>query len=557
MLARTCLIAAALLALLTASTLAADPVPEYFNLPTGYNASSGIAPAPDGSVWFAASPPAGDVGAVGRLTTAQAAANTTNGMAIFPTPADAFTGCCVRITRSVAFDAEHSRIWFVQSNGVVGWGNPALMQAGSSNGMQAIQLPGMQALYDIAIGAQGLAWFTEESASNVGPTYYGDRIASVGEGLAVTELDNIALQHGRTSLDSLRYDAQPKGIATDAHGIPWFAESSSGNPGYRIATPDASDYSEYLLQPCVSVSPCSGSFTDTGPSDVAVAQDGSVWFTNELLNQVGRLDVVNHTFTNYSLPAIDAGLASGKPVAISAAPDGSLWVGEYGGYSAANANAIVEIVPNADATKAPTATVYHLGAGKFPLAVAPDTKGNVWFALATTAAPGQIGRLAGVVTVSGGGGGGDGGGKPITATSVGRAQVGATTTSGSSATVDQICVGPPQDRCSLVFIISAHEYVTGFPNTKASAAAAKAGRKKHRKPAPVILGTKTVTLKGGQHKHITVTLNATGKRLLAHAPNGRLKVFFTVTQKGAKGKAPKRVKALKLTFKRPKPHRRR
>ncbi|HEY6781284.1 MAG TPA: hypothetical protein VI111_10030 [Thermoleophilaceae bacterium] len=111
-------------------------------------------------------------------------------------------------------------------------------------------------------------------------------------------------------------------------------------------------------------------------------------------------------------------------------------------------------------------------------------------------------------------------------------------------TVDQICVGPPADPCSLVYILSAHEYVTGFPNSKSASAA---GRKRTLKPKPVILGKKTVNLHGGQHKRITIKLNRKGIKLLKQ--QGKLKLFFTATQKGAPGKAPKRVKTAKVTFK--------
>ena len=45
---------------------------------------------------------------------------------------------------------------------------------------------------------------------------------------------------------------------------------------------------------------------------------------------------------------------------------------------------------------------------------------------------------------------------------------------------------------------------------------------------------------------MTIKLNAKGRKQLKRT--GRLKVFFTVTQKGAKGKAPKRIKATKVTF---------
>jgi hypothetical protein len=267
-------------------------------------------------------------------------------------------------------------------------------------------------------------------------------------------------------------------------------------------------------------------------------------------NEVGRLDTAGGTFTNYSLPAIDSGLAGGQARAISVAQDGTLWVAELGGISNANANAIIRIVPS---LPTPTATVWHLGATGYPFAVAPDTHGNVWFALGTASLPGKVGRLAGVVGAAATPGGGStpgGGGATaapgttvLTATSVAKAHIGTPSTSGSSVTVDQLCVGPPQDRCSLVYIISAHEYVTGFPGTHARAAALT----KKKKAKPLILGQKTVTLRGGQHKKVTITLNATGRKLLKR--QGKLNAYFTVTQAGARGKPAKRVKSAKVTFK--------
>jgi hypothetical protein len=312
----------------------------------------------------------------------------------------------------------------------------------------------------------------------------------------------------------------------------------------------------------------------TGPTDVAVAPDGAIWFTNQLNNSVGRLSPDRTTFTHYSLQAMDPLLAGGVPRAITAAPDGTLWVGEYGGFSLANANALIRIVPDA---KAPTATVYHVGAGRFPLAVAPDAQGNVWFGLATSTAPGQIGRLGdalGPPIPPGGGGGGEtpgggspgggttpGGGSPtppagekaLVATAVGAAKIGDPRTEGAAISFDQICVGPPADPCSLVYIISAHEYVTGFPNTVRGSAAA-AGKKKGEgkaKAKPVIYGKKSVTLHGGDKRKVTISLNKAGKKLLKK--KGKVTLYFTATQKGADGKPATRVKAKKVTFKQPKP----
>jgi hypothetical protein len=364
----------------------------------------------------------------------------------------------------------------------------------------------------------------------------------------VKELENIALQGHGPPLDSQRYDAQPEGITTDSVGNPWFSESNPGLPGYRIATAPAGGgtYSEYLITPCQPSPPCSGSNTGTGPTDVAVAQDGSVWFTNELTNEVGRLDVSQHTFTSYSLPAIDPGLAGGQARAISAAPDGTLWVAEFGFISHPGANAIIRIVPS---QPTPTATVYKLGAGHAPVGVAPDTKGNVWFAVVTESPPSLIGRLADVMSTSpapdektsplpspGAVGPTP---HPLVPAKIGTASVGPPQASGGSVSVNQICVGPPSDPCSLVYLISQGEYVTGFPGTHASAA-------KKKKAKGIILGRKAVTLHGGQRRKVTVALNAAGKRLLKR--KGKLTVYFTATQGGKAGVAPRLLKRVKITL---------
>jgi hypothetical protein len=555
---RLCPIAAAILVLCCTSAALADPTPVYFDVPAGYNAGMGIAPAPDGTVWFAA-----NVGSatpsVGRLTVSQAAPGTANGMATFPTPPQAGSGCCAKFLRSVAYDAAANRVWFVQSDGVVGYADAAAVSPGTSNGMvdtlvqtQTTSGPYAPDLWDVAIGTGGIAWFSEHSAYNVSP-YPGDRIASIDSGLHVSEQGNLALQGGLSSLDDTRYDAQPEGITVDpVTGKPWFAESSPGLPGYRIATTGgAGGYAEYLITPCAPGPPCSGSYTGTGPTDVAVAHDGSIWFTNELKNEIGRLDPAGGTFTHYSLPAIDEGLSGGQARAISVAPDGTLWVAEYGGITLPSANAIVKIVPS---SPTPTASVTHLGGTGGPLAVAPDTKGDVWFSLATLTGPGLIGELAGVVGgTGGGGGGGGGGGVVLKPASVGVARVGTPSATGPSVSVDQICVGPPSDPCALVYILSSGDYVDGFPNAKAasvtaSTASVKSKKRKPRKPKPVVLGKKAVTLHGGQHKRITITLNAKGRALLKHAKGGKLTLYFTAEQAGAKGKPAKRLKRIRVTF---------
>jgi sugar lactone lactonase YvrE len=558
-LARLWLTAAAIVLLVCAPAALADTTPEYFNVPAGFDSGAGIA-ASRGTVWFVANnhdssrPPA-----LGRLIAAQASPGTENGMATFPTTLPGGTGCCVHLMRSLALDAVRNRVWFVQSDGVVGWADPSAVVPGTSAGIVNRLLPNVGNLQDVVPDPRNdIAWFTEHDSGNV-PPYYGNRIASVDPSLAVNELPNIAQG---VAFDRNRLYVYPAGIALDADGRPWFAESGVTFNAWRIATASNGAYQEYEVKPCSLGSPCSGSNTGTGITDVAVAQDGSIWFTNELRNEVGRFDSRTQLFTSYSLPAIDPGLASGDPRQIAVAPDGSLWVVEWGFFSNPRANALVKIVPT---QPTPSATVFHLDA-KYPYAVAPDDQGNVWFTAGDNSPTTLIGRLTGVTTpVNGGGTGGgtgdgrsSGGGRPITAVSVARA--GPPAIHGTSISVDQMCVGPPADPCSLVFIISAHEYVTGFPGSRpgrASAAAARArrGRRRSRRPAVLILGRKSVTLQGGERRRVTISLNATGRRLLRRA--GRLTVYFTVTQKGEDGKPPRRIKAAKLTFKAPRARARR
>src|SRR5262249_16455052 len=87
------------------------------------------------------------------------------------------------------------------------------------------------------------------------------------------------------------------------------------------------------------------------------------------------------------------------------------------------------------------------------------------------------------------------------------------------------CVGPPQDRCSLVYLIQTHEYVTGFPGVKGSA-----------KPKLTTIGKATVNLSGGQSKKVTVKLNAKGRKLLKKLKAFKATLTVTQARNGAKPK---------------------
>jgi streptogramin lyase len=529
------------LLLLAGAPAAAAATPEYYTFPAGYGVDDwGLTADGAGNVWFTAKSPAHGgqpTPSLGRLIPAQASPGTSNGIAFFPLPDPANVNCCANQARGVTFNPVDGKLYYVRDDGGLGSALPADMVPGTSSGITGLTLPGNVDLWDIAPSPAGGAWFTEHSASNVSPTFYGDRIGYLNG--SVTEGPNIAIQDGASALSPTRYDAQPSGIAVAADGRPWFVEENPGLPGYRIGTytGSGSHYDEYQITPCEGSSPCSGSYTGQGLTDVAIAPDGGVWFTNYLNKKFGRFDPGTQQMVQYTLSSIDPTLAAGQPWHITAAPDGTMWMTVRPSSYNGPGNAIVRIVPSAQ----PTATVTKLVGTAFALGIGADNAGNIWFGTSEN----TIGRLAGVLGAAPAPSTQDPTPTPTTSTptppvtppgittppvvlkpaTVGTARLDPPTTDNGAVNANQICVGPPQARCSLVYLIKEHEYVVGFPSSAS---------KKKKQPKPRVLGTKTVTLHGGQKAKVTVKLNKLGKRILKG--KHKLKIDFTATQKLANGK---------------------
>jgi streptogramin lyase len=535
---RSAWLAVAMSMLVWAPGAVADVTPDYYPFPAGYSVSNfGVATDGAGSIWFTAqSPPRGSqpTPSLARLIPAQASPGTSNGIAFFPTPDPPNVNCCANQVRGVTFNPKDGKLYYVRDDGNVGSATPASMVPGQSTGISSTMLPGYQDLWDVAPSPAGGVWFTEHSASNVAPSFYGDRIAYYNGG-APAEGPNVAIQNGNTSLNDLRYDAKPSGIAVAKDGRPWFVEEDPGNPGYRVATYGGTgdNYDEYPISPCESAgSPCSGSFTGQGLTDVTIAPDGGIWFTNWLNKKFGRMDPDTHVMVQYTMASIGLGAAS--PRQITTAPDGTLWMTAYQGFTNATNNAIVRIVPSAT----PKVDVYPTSTSAPPLGVGADNAGNIWFGTAAPGPTGMVGRLGGVVGVA-----------PaptpenpvpvpvppaplpgtppiiLKPATIGQSKVDPPQTGNGAINTNQICVGPPEARCSLVYLIKEHEYVTGFPSSV---------NKKRKKHQPRVLGTKTVTLHGGQKAKVTVKLNKLGKRILKG--KHKLKIDFSATQKLANGK---------------------
>lgn len=122
-----------------------------------------------------------------------------------------------------------------------------------------------------------------------------------------------------------------------------------------------------------------------------------------------------------------------------------------------------------------------------------------------------------------------------------KASVGKASVSGDTASVPVSCTG--SGTCSVTVSLSVTETLSGG---KVTAVAASASKKKprHRKKT-VTVGQETIKLAAGTHETVKVSLNRTGKQLLAKHPT--LKVKLLVSESG------KTLKTTTITFKAKKP----
>ena len=112
----------------------------------------------------------------------------------------------------------------------------------------------------------------------------------------------------------------------------------------------------------------------TLPHDPLVARDGSVWYSGQLANLIGRFDPKTGQFKEYRMKTARSG-----PNGLVEDKEGNIWFA--GGYQ----TYIGKLDP-----KTGEITEYQLGAGSRPHTPIFDPKGNLWFTMNTSS---QVGRL--------------------------------------------------------------------------------------------------------------------------------------------------------------------
>jgi virginiamycin B lyase len=120
---------------------------------------------------------------------------------------------------------------------------------------------------------------------------------------------------------------------------------------------------------------------NSGPTTVAIAPDGRVWFTQSGGNRIGRFNADGSGLVEFALPHADS-----APRIIALGADGNMWFSEH------NGNRIGRITPAGVISEFEIPTP-----ASQPRAIALGADGNIWFG---EFAGGRIGRItpAGVIT---------------------------------------------------------------------------------------------------------------------------------------------------------------
>jgi virginiamycin B lyase len=101
----------------------------------------------------------------------------------------------------------------------------------------------------------------------------------------------------------------------------------------------------------------------SGPTTIALAQDGTLWFTESAGNRIGRMNPDGTGLKEFPLPNPDS-----SPRIIALGSDGNMWFSEHTG------NRMGRITPDGAITEFAIPTPSSM-----PRAIALGSDGNIWF----------------------------------------------------------------------------------------------------------------------------------------------------------------------------------
>ena len=249
----------------------------------------------------------------------------------------------------------------VDRNGIVWFTESNATKLGrfdpSTQTFREYQVPGAGDMWGITTDERGNVWLTQYSLK--GSVSPGGAIEPGGNGRLISFNPN---DGNFTVVNISTPGGFPFRVATDNQGRVWFTELLGNQIGYY--DPASKRLEEY---------PVPTPFA--GPADLTFDMHGTVWFTEAYNESVASFNPSTKNFTEYHFSIIDPTQYVGSPVGISVTPDGLVWVADHGG------NWIVEFNYTSGQmvrypTHQPPPQVYPIS---IPNGLQIDGQGRVWF----------------------------------------------------------------------------------------------------------------------------------------------------------------------------------